>query len=202
MACFLQFSTVKKMVIQMYRSREIGPYNPVFFDVARYCQSLFHYSPRDIASIANKLLSKGDEHAKIHILYTDCLGELAGFIIFYYCPKVRIGFAECLAVTPNHRGRGIGKSLYLEMIALLQKHYPECQGHLFEFCQEDPGMEERKSFFLRQGCIPLNLNFFPLDSVICNSGIQILYHPYKADAQHNLANIEKMFHELMESLLH
>jgi len=150
---------------------------------------------KDISSLVEKLHSNHDR-VKTHILCADCLGELTGFAVFYYFPKIQVSFIENLLVLDEYRNQGIGSQLYYEMVDFLKKRYPECIGHMLEMCREKENYLKRKAFFLKQGCIPVNLNFFLLDAAVKKSGIWILYHPYRLNQEYSLMTMEEVFQEM------
>ncbi|MBU7007687.1 GNAT family N-acetyltransferase [Phosphitispora fastidiosa] len=187
----------------MYKFHELRNRESGYFGIIKkYCREMFHCSARDIDSLVSKLLLGDTEKIKAHVLYTECLGELAGFVIFYYYPKNRVGFIDALVILENYRNQGIGSQLYWRMVDFLKDRYPECTGHILELCQEKDHYLKRKAFFLKLGCIPLDLDFFPLDPVIVQSSIQLLYHPYRLNLNYSLETMESIFMEMATDLLH
>lgn len=173
-----------------------------FKTVIECCRETFHYSIKDINALISKLQSNNNEQVKAHIIYADCLGELVGFAIFYYFPKNQVGFIEAIVVLEDYRNRGIGSQLYSNMMDLLKKLYPQCTGHVLEVCREKENYQRRKSFFLKQGCLPVALDFFSLDPVVSKSGINILYHPYRLNQTYSLKTMEDIFREMAKNLVH
>lgn len=187
----------------MFRFLELGNLNSFYFKtVVECCIETLHYSIKDINSLISKLQSNDQEQVKAHIIYADCLGELVGFAICYYFPKNQIGFIEALVVLEEYRNRGIGSQLYDHLMDFLKEHYPQCTGHVLEICREQENYQKRKSFFLKQGCLPVALDFFSLAPEISKSGINILYHPYKLNQTYSLKTMESIFREMAKNLIH
>ncbi len=175
--------------------------SPQFNLVIKHCREVFHYSIKDISLLAERLHSNNDR-VKTHILYADCLGEFTGFAVFYYFPKSRFAFIENLIVLNDYRNQGIGSQLYFEMVDFLKERYPECVGHMLEMCREKDNYLKRKAFFLKQGCIPVNLNFFLLDAAVKKSEMWILYHPYRPNQEYSLTTMDEIFKEMAVNLVH
>jgi len=187
----------------MLRFHELrNPGSSYFHSVIRYCRDMFHCSLEDIKSLADRIPVQDNRQVSAHIIFADYFGEMVGFIIFYYIPKSKVGFVEALVVFDKYRDQGIGGQLYREMMNFLQMNCRECRGHLLELCQEKDNYEKRKEFFLRQGCIPLDLGFFAIDATVRQSGIQILYHPYRINQEYSLSTMKEIFSELDRGLLH
>jgi len=187
----------------MYKFLELKNLDSIYFkDVIECCREVFNYSIKEINSLIGKLQANENEQVRAHIIYADCLGELVGFAIFYYFPKNQVGFIEALVVMEDYRNRGIGSQLYGHMMDLLKKLYPQCAGHVLEICREKENYQKRKSFFLKQGCIPIALDFFSMDPVVSKSGINILYHPYRLNQTFSLKTMEDIFREMAINLVH
>gem|GEM_PF-1593094 len=187
----------------MYRFQEMRNLDNTYFNIViKYCREMFHYSIKEINSLVGKLQARDNERVKAHIIYADYLGELAGFVIFYYFPKNKVGFVEALVVLEDYQNQGIGTRLYWRMMDFLKEHYPQCAGHILEICREKENYLRRKSFFLKQGCIPIALDFFSLDPVVSKSGIRILYHPYRLNQEYSLKTMQDIFREMAINLVH
>ncbi len=187
----------------MFRCFELRNLDSFYFKtVIEYCLKTFHYSIKEIHSLVSKMQSNNQDKVKAHIIYADCLGELVGFTIFYYFPKNQVGFIEVLVVLDNYRNWGIGSQLYCYMMDFLKELYPHCIGHVLEIGREKENYEKRKSFFLKQGCLPVALDFFSLHPVISKSGINILYHPYRVNQAYSLKMMEYIFREMAKNLVH
>lgn len=186
----------------MFRFLELRNLNSFYFKtVIEYCIETFHYSIKEINSLVSKLQSSKPEQAKAHIIYADCLGELVGFAILYYFPKNKVGFIEALVVLEDYRNRGIGSQLYCHMVDHLKELYPQCTGHILEIGREKDNYQKRKSFFLKQGCLPVALDFFSLNPVVSKSGITILYQPYRLNQTYSLKTMENIFREMAKNLV-
>lgn len=187
----------------MYKFHELrNPESGYLGTIVKYCREMFHCSAQDIDSLVGKLLLGDTEKVKAHVIYAECLGEMAGFVIFYYYPKNKVGFVDAMVVLENFRNQGIGSQLYWHMMDFLKQHYPQCIGHILELCQEKENYLKRKAFFLKQGCIPVDLDFFSLDPVLSQSGIQLLYHPYRLNLEFSLKTMEDIFKEITTDLFH
>jgi GNAT superfamily N-acetyltransferase len=187
----------------MLKFLELKNLDSIYFNtVIEYYRKIFNYSIKEINSLVSKLQAGENEQVRAHIIYADCQGELAGFAIFYYFPKNQVGFIEALVVLEDYRNRGIGSQLYRHMMDLLKEYYPKCAGHVLEICRQKENYQKRKSFFLKQGCIPIALDFFSLDPVVSKSGINILYHPYRLNQTYSLKTMEDIFREMAINLVH
>ncbi|PKM80096.1 MAG: hypothetical protein CVU89_15160 [Firmicutes bacterium HGW-Firmicutes-14] len=187
----------------IYKFHELRNRESAYFQrVVRYCREIFHCSGRDIDSLVGKLLAEGSDRVRAHIIYAECLGELAGFVIFYYYPMTKVGFVDAMVVIDDFRNQGIGSQLYYRMVEFLKEHYPQCTGHILEMCQDRDNYLKRKAFFLRQGCIPIDLSFFISDHFIADAGIQLLYHPYMLDQQYTLSTMKNILREMSGKNLH
>ncbi len=168
--------------------------------LAEYCRDIFHYSRKDVESLVGKLLGGEDQKLESHVIYAECLGEMAGFIIFCYYPQNKVGFLEALVVMDEFRNQGIGAELYWNMIEMLREKHPECIGHVLEMCQDEANFLERKRFFLRQGSIPLDLGFFMKDPEV--NQIRMLYHPYRIDQRYSLGLMKNILKEINSEIIH
>ncbi len=187
----------------MFKFQELRNQDSSYFQtVVKYCREMFHCSTEDLDSLVAKLLAGVHTNVKAHLIYADCLGELAGFIIFYYYPRNKVGFVEALVVLEDFRNQGIGSQLYWRMMDFLKERYPQCSGHILEMCRDQENYLKRKAFFLKQGCIPIALDFFICDPAVNNSGLQILYHPYKLDQEYTLQTMSQILWEMSEDLVH
>ncbi len=187
----------------MFRIHELRNQESSYFHtVVKYCQEIFHCSGKDLDSLVGKILAGDSNRVKAHVIYAECLGELAGFVIFCYYPRNKVGFVEALAVLDNYRNMGIGSELYWRMVEMLKERYPQCIGHILEMCRDEENCLKRKCFFLKQGCIPIALDFFFSNPEIKNSGIQILYHPYRLNQQYSLGTMENILREISLDFLH
>lgn len=173
-----------------------------FRTLVKYCREMFHCSIEEIVSLVGKMLAGESGQVKAHVIYADSCGEMTGFIIFYYYPQNKVGFIEAIVVMENYRDQGVGSLLYWRMVDFLKKNYPECIGHILEMCQDRENYLKRKAFFLKQGCIPLALDFFILDPEINKSGIQILYHPYRLNQEYSLNTLEEILREMSKDTIH
>ncbi len=170
-----------------------------FRTVVNYCREIFHCSGKELDSLG-KMLAGDQERVKAHVIYAECLGEMAGFIIFYYYPQKKVAFVEALAVLDSFRNQGIGSELYWRMVELLREQHPECIGHILEMCQDKDNCLKRKQFFLKQGCIPIDLTFFFSDPQMAE--IKILYHPYRVNQQYSLGIMEDILKEIGSGFVH
>ena len=171
-----------------------------FKTLAEYCRDVFHYSRKDVESLFGKMLAGEDHKLESHVIYAECLGEMAGFIIFCYYPKNKVGFIEALVVMEEFRDQGVGTELYWKMIDMLREQHPECIGHVLEMCQDEYNFVGRKKFFLRQGCIPVDLGFFISAPEV--SEIRMLYHPYRLDQPYSLGLMENILKEINSDIIH
>lgn len=171
-----------------------------FRTLAECCRETFHYSNKDVDSLVGKMLAGNSSKIEPHVIYAECLGEMAGFLIFYYHPKNKVGFLEALVVMDNYRNQGIGSQMYWSMVELLREQHPECIGHILEMCRDEINCVKRKKFFLAQGCIPVDLRFFFSDPQM--GAIRLLYHPYRADQQYSLGLMEEILREINSDTIH
>lgn len=187
----------------MFKFLELRNLDTFYFNtVIKYCREVFHYSIKETSALVGKLQLRDNEQVKAHVLYADCLGELVGFVIFYYLPKNKVGFVEALYILEHYQDQGIGRQLYWHMMDFLKERYPQCEGHVLEIGQDKENYLRRKAFFLKQGCIPIALDFFSLDPVVSKSGIRILYQPYRLNQVYSLKTMQEIFREMAINLVH
>lgn len=188
----------------MFRFQELRNLDTFYFNtVIKYCREFFHYSIKETNALVGKLQARDQELVKAHVIYADCLGELVGFVIFYYLPRNKVGFVEALYVLEHYRDQGIGRQLYWSMMDYLKEHYPQCEGHVLEICRDKENhLKREKSFFLKQGCIPIALDFFSIDPVVSKSGLRILYQPYRLNQVYSLRTMQEIFREMAINLVH
>lgn len=163
-------------------------------------QKAFDLSVEEIKHIGEKI--EGGVHApdEAHLLAIKSNNLVIGCVVFYYLGQVNFGFMELITIKDEYRNRGLGSYLYDEMIRYLQKKHPDLNAVVHEVQNWLENLERRKAFFLHQGAIPLDITFYPLPSVIKDSGLIFMIQPLKLGLKMDYETISLMFKNISAAI--
>lgn len=156
-------------------------------------QRAFDLSVDEIKNIGKKIEGGIEPPDEAHLLAVKADNMIVGCVVFYYLGQVNLGFMELITIRNEYRNRGLGSYLYAEMIGFLQKKHPNIKAMVHEVQNWLENLERRKAFFLHQGAIPLDITFYPLPSVIKDSGLIFMVHPLKLGLKWDNETISRMF---------
>ncbi|GAB4265733.1 phosphate propanoyltransferase [Thermincola ferriacetica] len=168
----------------------------------RLLRNVFEYPYAMQRLIVEKLLNpnKIAPH-KFYLLTALAEDKVVGIATFYYLAEANLGYVENIGITPEFRNRGIGSFLYHKVTSILEKEHPDIEGVLLEVrktCGKD--MDNRKSFFLNLGAIPVDTKFYPEEKFKFAEEVLLMFKPLMVDASLNTKTLEKAFHDLAEVL--
>lgn len=156
-------------------------------------QKAFDLSVDEIKNIGMKIEGGIEPPDEAHLLAIKENNMIIGCVVFYYLGQVNFGFMELITIKDDYRKRGLGSFLYAEMINFLQKKHPGLKAMVHEVQNWLENLDRRKAFFLHQGAIPLDITFYPLPSVIKDSGLIFMIHPLKFGLKWEFDTISRMF---------
>lgn len=156
-------------------------------------QKAFDLSIDEIKNIGQKIDGGVAHPNEAHLLALKRNNLVIGCVFFYYLGQVNYGFMELITIKEDFRKNGLGSYLYLEMINYLQRGHPDLKAMVHEVQNWLDNLERRKAFFLKQGAIPLDIDFYPLPSVIKDSGLIFMVHPLKMGLKWDNDTITRIF---------
>lgn len=163
-------------------------------------QKAFDLSIEEIKNIGEKIQNGVEPPDEAHLLAIKKDNLVIGCVVFYYLGYVNFGFMELITIKDEYRNRGLGSYLYWEMIRYLQRNHPELKAMVHEVQNWLENLERRKAFFLHQGAIPLDITFYPLPSVIKDSGLIFMVHPLKLGLKMDFETISRMFKNISKAI--
>lgn len=163
-------------------------------------QKAFDLSFEEIKDIGEKIENGLEPPDEVHLLVIKQNGLIIGCVVFYYLGQVDFGFMELITIKEEYRKRGLGTFLYGEMIKYLQTKHPDLRAMVHEVQNWLENLERRKAFFLHQGAIPLDITFYPLPSVIKDSGLIFMVHPFKLGLKMDFETISRMFKNISAAI--
>lgn len=162
-----------------------------------WCQDYFDLSIQEILDISKNLKdAKG-----LHFLVVKEEEKVIGFSMFYYLSEVKLGYLDYIFVRSEYQGLGVGSSLYRETLNIIQNNYPEVKGITFEVQNCQCGFRERKQFFLNQGALPVDLSFYSFPKSFKESGILLMFQPFKTGIRLTNELINSMITDLTTTLI-
>jgi propanediol utilization protein/N-acetylglutamate synthase-like GNAT family acetyltransferase len=167
----------------------------------RLLLQVFEYPDSVRKGIIKKLLQPESIEPNLFYLLNAVEGDkVIGIACFYYLPSVKMGYMEHIGITPEFQNRGIGSFYYHKVIAFLEKEHPEIEGVLLEVRQNKENLDNRKEFFLRQGCIPIDTSFYSSDKIKIGEKLLLMFDPIIPGASLNTATLERVFQSLKQAL--
>lgn len=163
-------------------------------------QKAFDLSFEEVKDIGEKLEKGLEPPDEVHLLVIKQNGLVTGCVVFYYLGQVNFGFMELITIKDEYRKQGLGTLLYDEMIKFLQAKHPNLRAMVHEVQNWLENLERRKAFFLHQGAIPLDISFYPLPSVIKDSGLIFMVHPLKLGLKMDFETISRMFKNISAAI--
>lgn len=163
-------------------------------------QKAFDLSFEEVKDIGEKIENGLEPPDEVHLLVIKQNGLVIGCVVFYYLGQVNFGFMELITVKDEYRKQGMGTFLYYEMIKFLQAKHPNLRAMVHEVQNWLENLERRKAFFLHQGAIPLDISFYPLPSVIKDSGLIFMVHPVKLGLKMDFETISRMFKNISAAI--
>lgn len=163
-------------------------------------QKAFDLSFEEVKDIGEKLEKGLEPPDEVHLLVIKQNGLVIGCVVFYYLGQLNFGFMELITIKDEYRKRGLGTFLYDEMIKVLQAKHPNLRAMVHEVQNWLENLERRKAFFLHQGAIPLDISFYPLPSVIRDSGLIFMVHPLKLGLKMDFETISRMFKNISAAI--
>lgn len=187
------FDTFKMIELKDSKNRD-------FIQCASLLQRAFELSSEEIHDLAEKINEGIDPPDEMHLLAAKQGDLVIGCVVFFYLGQVDFGFMELITTKLEHRNQGIGSYLYNEMLTILNRLHPQMKGMVLEVQNWPVDMEKRKAFFLRQGAIPLDLGFYPLPSVIKDSGLIFMVQPLKLNFKMDFDMITKLLQNMSSAM--
>lgn len=163
-------------------------------------QRAFDLSIEEIKNIGERINNGVEPPDEVHLLAVKKDNLIVGCVVFYYLGQVDFGFMELITIKEEYRKRGLGSRLYCEMIRYLQRNHPGLKAMVHEVQNWLENLEKRKAFFLHQGAIPLDITFYPLPSVIKDSGLIFMVHPLILGLKMDFETISRMFKNISRAI--
>lgn len=163
-------------------------------------QKAFDLSVEEIRNIGEKIQNGVAPPDEAHLLAVKKDNLVIGCVVFYYLGQVDFGFMELITIKEEYRNRGLGSFLYGEMLRYLQMRHPGLKAMVHEVQNWLDNLERRKAFFLHQGAIPLDITFYPLPSVIKDSGLIFMVHPLRLGLKLDFETITRMFKNISRAI--
>jgi propanediol utilization protein/ribosomal protein S18 acetylase RimI-like enzyme len=167
----------------------------------RILLNVFEYPFSVQREINEKLLNPDKVAPNKFYFYTAVEGEkIVGIASFYYLENVKLGYLENIGITPEYQGRGIGSLFYHKVISFLEKKHPDIEGILLEVRQSKEGLDNRKSFFLNLGAVPIDTDFYPSEYLSKGKDLLLMFKPLVVNTCLNTGILERAFNNLSKVL--
>lgn len=163
------------------------PHTRAAIDLMR---TVFDYPDAVAESITAKLRDPDSLEPNKYFLISAFEGEnVIGIACFYWLSSVNMGYLEHIGISPEYQDRGIGSFFLNKVISHLEKNFPEIEGILLEVRQDREDLDDRKRFFLNNGAIPVDTEFYT-QSIKLGQNILLMFRPETAGARLTSAAME------------